>query len=138
LNQVFLNLLVNAADAVEDKYHGAALGRVRVTTRHEGERVVVEVSDDGCGISEAARAHIFEPFFTTKEVGRGSGQGLAISRSIIGKHGGTLSFTSTPGQGTTFKIELPLKRADASLRVPATEADAHSSRTPEGVAPEAR
>jgi two-component system, NtrC family, sensor kinase len=131
LNQVFLNLLVNAGDAVQDKHQGAALGRVCVTTRHDGERVVIEVSDDGCGIPEAARGHIFEPFFTTKEVGRGSGQGLAISRSIVvDKHGGALSFVTTLGQGTTFRIELPLKRSSTSLPVPAAAAGPVATRRP--------
>jgi two-component system NtrC family sensor kinase len=138
LNQVFLNLLVNAADAIEDKHHGAALGSVRVTTRHDGEHVLIEVSDDGCGIPEAARAHIFEPFFTTKEVGRGSGQGLAISRSIVDKHGGALSFTTTLGQGTTFRIELPLKHASSSMHLPVAEAEVASRRMSERVAPEAK
>jgi signal transduction histidine kinase len=75
--------------------------------------VVVSVRDDGCGIPEAVRGRIFEPFFTTKGVGRGTGQGLAISRSIVvGKHEGMLAFQTVPGEGTTFTVELPIKQRE--------------------------
>jgi two-component system, NtrC family, sensor kinase len=111
LNQVFLNLITNAAHAVADRHAGdGRRGRIGIATRARGDRVVVEVSDDGCGIPGAIRGRIFEPFFTTKEVGRGTGQGLAICRSIVvDKHGGTLTFESIPGQGTTFTLELPIE-----------------------------
>jgi signal transduction histidine kinase len=111
LNQVFLNLITNAADAVADKHAGdGRRGRIGICTRARGERVIVQVSDDGCGIPEAIRGRIFEPFFTTKEVGQGTGQGLAICRSIVvAKHGGALTFETTVGGGTTFTLEIPVK-----------------------------
>jgi len=110
LNQVFLNLFVNAAHAISDVVKGSsARGRIRVRTRPDGNRVCIEISDTGCGIPEAIAERIYDPFFTTKEVGRGSGQGLAIARSIVvDKHGGSLSHGSEVGKGTTFKILLPI------------------------------
>jgi PAS domain S-box-containing protein len=113
LNQVFLNLLINAAHAVSDvvKVTGGC-GTIKVTSRHEGPNVVVSISDTGGGIPAEIRDKIFEPFFTTKEVGRGTGQGLAIARVVVvEKHGGTLAFDSEPGVGTTFRITLPTRRA---------------------------
>jgi two-component system NtrC family sensor kinase len=124
LNQVFLNLIVNAAHAVGEK-NGASgqLGNIWISTRAAGERVVIEVRDDGSGIPDAVRSRIFEPFFTTKEVGRGTGQGLAISRSIVTeKHGGTLTFTTAPGEGTTFRVELPVSRAPCEPKRPSRRA----------------
>jgi PAS domain S-box-containing protein len=115
MNQVFLNLLVNAAHAIKDC--GATndqKGRIGVRTRHEGDQVVISISDTGCGIPENIHHKIFEPFFTTKEVGRGSGQGLAIARNIVVKrHGGSLTFDTQVGRGTTFTIRLPI-RSDRS------------------------
>jgi two-component system NtrC family sensor kinase len=111
LNQVFLNLMINAAHAITDRYGpDGPRGRMHISTRlREGDRIIVEVSDDGCGIPEAVRGNIFEPFFTTKAVGRGTGQGLAISRSIVvDRHAGALYFRSTPGSGTTFCVEIPV------------------------------
>jgi two-component system NtrC family sensor kinase len=107
LNQVFLNLIVNAAHAIEDKHAGR--GRLRVQTSMDGDAAVIAISDTGGGIPEAHRDRVFDAFFTTKEVGRGTGQGLAISRSIVvDRHGGTLTFDSTPGAGTTFYVRIPL------------------------------
>ncbi len=116
LNQVFLNLLVNAAHAIEDEVRDTRRrGEIRVRTSHEGDRVRIAISDTGGGIPEAVRERIFEPFFTTKEVGRGSGQGLAIARAIVvERHGGTLQFTTEPGRGTTFVVELPIDDACAA------------------------
>jgi PAS domain S-box-containing protein len=113
LNQVFLNLLVNAAHAIGEVVKGTEKkGTIRVRTRWEKDRVQIAISDTGCGISEEIRGKVFDPFFTTKEVGRGTGQGLAISRAIVvEKHGGTLSFESETGRGTTFYVRLPLTRA---------------------------
>jgi len=134
LNQVFLNLLINAAHAVGAKNgEGGPLGNIWVSTRHDGGRVLVEVRDDGCGIAEKHQSRIFEPFFTTKEVGTGTGQGLAISRSIIvEKHGGLLTFTTTPGQGTTFRVELPVLRSERR-RTLATSADPRAGRPGSGL-----
>jgi PAS domain S-box-containing protein len=110
LNQVILNLLVNAAHAVGDvvKTTGTK-GIIRVTTALDGPVVVLSVSDTGAGIPEAIRDRIFDPFFTTKDVGKGTGQGLALARSVVvEKHGGTIDFRSEPGKGTTFFVRLPL------------------------------
>ena len=110
MNQVFLNLLINAAQAVADTVgHTGKKGRIVVRTKQEAGSVRISIEDSGCGIPEAIRDRIFDPFFTTKEVGRGSGQGLAIARSIVvDKHGGTLTFESTVGKGTTFTVVLPV------------------------------
>jgi PAS domain S-box-containing protein len=110
LNQVFLNLLVNAAHAIADVVRDTGKkGRIGVGTACEGDDVVITISDTGCGIPEAIRSKIFDPFFTTKEVGRGTGQGLAIARTIVAdKHGGSLTFQSEVGRGTTFSIRLPV------------------------------
>jgi PAS domain S-box-containing protein len=112
MNQVFLNLLVNAAHAIQERVRGSnRRGVIGVQTRQEGGHALISISDTGCGIPENIRAKIFEPFFTTKEVGRGTGQGLAIARSIVvEKHGGTLTFASEVGKGTTFYIRLPLEK----------------------------
>jgi two-component system NtrC family sensor kinase len=111
LNQVFLNLFTNAAHAVADRYAGdGKRGCIGIATRSRGDRVVIQVSDNGSGIPDAIRGRIFDPFFTTKEVGRGTGQGLAICRSIVvDKHGGALTFESTAGRGTTFTLEIPVE-----------------------------
>jgi len=111
IGQVILNLIVNAAQAIED-FRGKSpeMGSIRVETATDDQHVIISVSDSGGGIPEGIKERIFDPFFTTKEVGRGSGQGLAIARSIIkDKHGGELTFQSSPGAGTTFYIKLPLK-----------------------------
>lgn len=102
LNQVFMNLLVNAAQSIETK------GTITVRSRHEGERVLVEVSDTGSGIPEAIRKRIFEPFFTTKPVGKGTGLGLSISYDIVKKHGGSIEVESKLDEGTTFSIRIPI------------------------------
>lgn len=113
LNQVFLNLLVNAAHAIEDAVKDTtARGKIRVCTRIDGDFVEISITDSGTGIPDKVRDKIFDPFFTTKAVGKGTGQGLAIARSIIvDKHGGTLNFLTEMGQGTTFFIRLPLQGA---------------------------
>jgi len=109
LNQVFLNLLVNAAHAIGDVVKGTGqLGLIRVRTSVEEGEVLISIADTGSGIPEDIRDRIFDPFFTTKEVGRGTGQGLAIARSVVAKHSGTLTFTSEVGKGTTFYVRLPL------------------------------
>jgi PAS domain S-box-containing protein len=116
LNQVFLNLLVNAAHAVGDAVaNTSGRGKIRVQTRAEAEAVLVSISDTGTGIPEQIRDHIFDPFFTTKGVGKGTGQGLALARSVVvEKHGGTLTFESEIGKGTTFYLRLPLTVAAAA------------------------
>jgi PAS domain S-box-containing protein len=111
LNQVFLGLVVNAAHAVGDVVGRTnARGTICVRTRRDRDHVVVSVEDTGSGIPESIRHRIFDPFFTTKEVGRGTGQGLALARSIVvDKHGGTLTFESEVGRGTTFRVRLPIR-----------------------------
>ena len=106
LNQVFLNLIVNAADAIEETGRRGVIG---VTTAVDGTDVLVRISDTGGGIPDAVRPKIFDPFFTTKDVGRGSGQGLPLARGVVQEgHGGTLTLESFPGQGTTFTVRLPI------------------------------
>lgn len=115
LNQVFLNLIVNASHAIADKigFRPQEKGIIRVKTYREDDVAVVEIGDTGNGIPSHLHERIFEPFFTTKEVGRGSGQGLAISHSIVvDKHKGQLSFETQEGVGTTFYIKLPIQGAD--------------------------
>jgi two-component system, NtrC family, sensor kinase len=102
LNQVWMNLLANAAQAV-----GGA-GEVKIATRLENDLVVVVVSDTGCGIAPEHLARIFDPFFTTKPVGEGTGLGLSIAYGIIHRHGGAIRVESRPGEGTTFNIILPV------------------------------
>ncbi|MEO8213548.1 MAG: ATP-binding protein, partial [Myxococcales bacterium] len=121
LNQVFLNLLVNAAHAISDKHGRDNKGKVSINTRCIDDMVEIAISDDGCGIPEPIRHRLFEPFFTTKEVGRGTGQGLSLARSIIvERHGGTLTFESEAGVGTTFLIRLPIHAQDSTGRTAET------------------
>jgi len=103
LNQVFMNLLVNAAQAIEK--HGV----ISLETRREGESVVIVIADTGCGIPAETAGRIFEPFFTTKEVGKGTGLGLSICYDIVKKHGGEIRVESRVGQGSRFTIRLPIR-----------------------------
>ena len=108
LNEVLLNLIVNAAHAVAAAKRDGA-GKISVTSRAADGVVAVTIADNGVGIPENIRGKVFDPFFTTKEVGKGTGQGLSIARSIIvDAHGGTLSFESAPGAGTAFTLRLPV------------------------------
>lgn len=108
LNQVFLNLIVNAAHAIEDK-GGEGKGLIRISTRRRNDYAVVSISDTGCGIPDEIRDRIFEPFYTTKEVGRGSGQGLAIAHQVVvDRHRGRIEIESEVGVGTTFHLYIPL------------------------------
>jgi PAS domain S-box-containing protein len=116
LNQVFLNLIINAAQAIEEKLSGSgAQGEIRICTRVDGSDVVIEIADDGPGIPTELQDRIYEPFFTTKEVGKGTGQGLALARATIERHSGSLQCASTLGQGTTFTIRLPITRETAEM-----------------------
>jgi len=102
LNQVWTNLIDNALDAV------SAEGKITIRTKSEGDRVIVEVEDNGQGIPEEIQERVFEAFFTTKPPGQGTGLGLDISYTIVVlKHQGELTFTSEPGR-TCFRVELPL------------------------------
>ncbi|WP_113064940.1 ATP-binding protein [Oleiagrimonas sp. MCCC 1A03011] len=106
LNQVLMNILVNATQAIDDD------GAIEIHTELSGDHIGIRISDNGCGMDEATRLHIFEPFFTTKEVGKGTGLGLSISYGIIQKHGGRITVESEIGKGTTFVITLPLRQAN--------------------------
>jgi len=116
INQVVLNLIVNAAHAIGDVVKGTSQkGKIRVATRELDGVVEIAIGDTGNGIPVEVRSRIFDPFFTTKEVGKGTGQGLAIARAVVvDKHGGTLHFETESGQGTTFYIRLPIGGPTAS------------------------
>ena len=121
LNQVFLNIVVNAAHAIEEKLASTASasasgeeadagkGLIKISTQSIDDPVEIRIGDSGNGIPEQARPRIFDLFFTTKEVGKGTGQGLALAYSVVvEKHGGEISFETESGVGTTFIIRLPL------------------------------
>ncbi len=112
INQVVLNLLVNAAHAIKDKVKDGEKGQITVRTQMVGELAQISVTDTGMGIPEAIRGRVFDPFFTTKEVGKGTGQGLALAYTVVvKKHGGKIWFETEVGRGTTFFITLPIKPA---------------------------
>ena len=111
LNQVILNLIVNSAHAIGDvvRDRNGEKGQIRIRTEVRGSDALIEVADTGCGIPRDICDRIFDPFFTTKEVGKGTGQGLAIAHSVITeRHNGSINVSSEPGHGTTFTIELPI------------------------------
>jgi len=128
LNQVFMNLVVNACQAIGTRQrrspHADYQGVLTIRSRIDGNDLVLEFEDNGCGISKAALGHIFEPFFTTKGVGEGTGLGLSISYGIIEKHGGTIHVRSVEGQGTCFTVRLPLASEPAASAAPTTSAHA--------------
>ena len=118
LHQVLLNLIVNAAQAIAEKNHGGSNGKgeISIVTRRDGDWVELQVRDTGCGIPETIRANVFDPFFTTKEVGKGTGQGLALVHTIIvQKHAGTIAFESEVGKETTFIVRLPLGLVEGAI-----------------------
>ncbi|MBX2981625.1 MAG: sensor histidine kinase [Flavobacteriales bacterium] len=110
LNQLFMNLLNNAAHAVKQR-HGTSGGVVSITTRLDGDRIRIDIMDNGMGMDESIQARLFEPFFTTKDVGEGTGLGLSIAQGIVEKHQGHIAVKSVVGQGTTFTITLPTTRS---------------------------
>jgi len=112
LNQVFMNLLINAAHAIEEQ------GQITMRTGHDGEHVWVEVEDTGKGIQPEHLGRIFEPFFTTKPVGKGTGLGLSLSYGIVSKHGGRIEVKSEVGKGSIFRVVLP-RNAGADNNAPA-------------------
>src|SRR5262249_56938215 len=105
IDQVFLNVLANAAQAITGP------GTITIETAREGEAAVVTISDTGPGIPADVLGRIFDPFFTTKPVGEGTGLGLSISYEIVQKHAGEIKVSSTPGQGATFTIRIPMARS---------------------------
>ncbi len=106
LNQVFMNLLVNAGHAIEKE------GVIKIKTWQEGENVIIQVSDNGKGIEPQHISKLFDPFFTTKPVGKGTGLGLSLSFGIVQKHHGEIQVESEVGKGTTFKVVLPIQQPD--------------------------
>jgi two-component system, NtrC family, sensor kinase len=106
LNQVFMNLLVNAAHAINPD----ARGTIKVSTGSHADHIWIEISDSGCGMSPEVMGRIFDPFFTTKPVGKGTGLGLSLSYGIVQKHHGKIEVCSTPGEGTHFRITLPINQ----------------------------
>jgi len=116
LNQVFMNLLVNAGHAIEGQ------GTITIRTGTAGEEVWVDIADTGCGIAEEHRARIFDPFFTTKPVGQGTGLGLSLSYGIVRKHHGRIEVDSAPGRGSRFRVCLPCRQPRAEVPGPALTA----------------
>jgi signal transduction histidine kinase len=108
MEQLFLNLVLNALQAMPDG------GELTLHTRQKQEKLVVEVRDTGCGIPEDLRDRIFDPFFTTRRVGEGTGLGLTVSDSIVSSHGGTLEVETAVGEGSVFRIILPVLRQGAA------------------------
>ena len=106
LNQVFMNLLMNAIQSIEGE------GKIFITTRKEESNFVISIKDTGCGMDKKTKDKIFKTGFTTKKVGIGTGLGLMISKDIIEKHSGTITFDSKTGEGTEFKISIPIKNED--------------------------
>ncbi len=109
INQVFMNLLINAAHA-----SGPQRGCITIRSGAEGEHVWVEVADTGAGIAAEVLPRIFDPFFTTKPIGKGTGLGLSLSYGIVRKHGGRIDVDSVVGRGSTFRVTLPVRRAEAA------------------------
>jgi two-component system NtrC family sensor kinase len=109
LNQVFMNLLANAVQAI------SAEGRITITVRQAGRDIEIQIADTGAGMTEAVRRRIFEPFYTTKPIGVGTGLGLSITYGIIERHHGTITVDSTPGEGTTFTVRLPIRQPAPDL-----------------------
>ena len=116
INQVVMNLVVNAAHAL-----GAARGRITISTGCDGpDHVWIGVADNGCGIPPDIKSRIFDPFFTTKAIGKGTGLGLSVSYGIVQKHGGRIDVDSEPGQGSTFRVRLPIRQHAAATQEGAT------------------
>lgn len=108
LNQVFMNLIVNAAHAIPAQRRGVITLATGMQAQADGDWAWVEVADDGCGMPADVQRRIFEPFYTTKPVGQGTGLGLSMSFSIVQKHGGRIEVQSAPGEGTRFRVWVPV------------------------------
>ncbi len=123
LNQVILNIIVNAAHAITDsRSESDPMGTIAISTKSLDDEVEIRISDSGGGMSEEVKNRIFEPFFTTKGVGKGTGQGLAIAYAVIvDKHKGSVNVDSEPGEGTTFIISLPMDATAADMGTEALE-----------------
>jgi signal transduction histidine kinase len=115
INQVVLNLIINAAHSIADVSGKSCNGTITVSSRLDGDWVELRVRDTGTGIPPEVRSRVFDPFFTTKEVGKGTGQGLSIAHSVVvQKHAGTIHFETEMGVGTVFIVRLPLNRTEAA------------------------
>ena len=111
VNQVILNVIVNAAHSIKEKVKDGDKGTITVITRKRDQSVEIAISDTGMGIPESIQSRIYEPFFTTKDVGKGTGQGLSFAHSVVvKKHQGKIWFETEPGCGTTFFIQLPIRQ----------------------------
>ncbi|MFC1782992.1 sensor histidine kinase, partial [Planctomycetota bacterium] len=124
LNQVILNLIINAAHAINDVVGEASEGKgtIIISTRQDGDWVKICVGDTGTGIPKEIQSKVFEPFITTKEVGKGTGQGLAIAHSVIvNKHGGSITFETEQDKGTVFIINLPINPTPKECEEPVKE-----------------
>jgi signal transduction histidine kinase len=109
LNQVFLNLITNASEAIAASGKMADTGLIHVQTERREHNICIHVSDNGIGMDDVTRAHMFEPFFTTKDIGQGLGQGLSVAYDVVvTKHGGSITVNSTRNIGTTITVTLPM------------------------------
>jgi two-component system NtrC family sensor kinase len=113
LNQVFMNLLVNAAQAIAER------GVITLRSGRAGAEVWMEVDDTGTGISPEHLDHVFDPFFTTKPVGKGTGLGLSLSYGIVQQHGGRIEVKSVPGKGTSMRVWLPIRQSTTAAKASA-------------------
>ncbi len=102
INQVFLNLLLNAVQAIEER------GGITIKTYGEAGRVCIQIGDTGSGMAAGNLNRLFDPFFTIKEPGKGTGLGLYVAYNVVRKHGGMISVESTLGEGTVFTVTLPV------------------------------
>lgn len=128
LGQLFLNLIVNAAQAIDAR--ALTDGAITLTTTLEGDQVVVEVADTGAGIEKSDLPHVFEPFFTTKPAAKPSGSGLTLCRTIVASHGGDIRVSSDDGKGSTFRVSLPVaKRVASQSDQPPTSSDLRAKRS---------
>ncbi len=125
VNQVLLNIIVNAAHAIESQNPDGVKGLIRISTATEDAYAVIRIQDNGTGIPESVKARIFDPFFTTKEVGKGTGQGLAIVQSVIvARHHGRITVDSEVGKGTTFILRLPIETRASEQKEVVSEQEA--------------
>jgi two-component system NtrC family sensor kinase len=108
LNQAFLNIISNAAHAVQKRYGNNAGGELTIITDHDDKDVFIRIKDNGTGMDANTLKKLFEPFFTTKDVGEGTGLGMSIAYNIIKKHSGTINVSSLPGEGTEFTLQIPI------------------------------
>lgn len=128
INQVLLNIVVNAADAIADHFGEDDFGLITIRTFQHADAIQIDIEDNGCGIPEAIKAKVFDPFFTTKDVGKGTGQGLSITNDVVvNMHQGAINVQSEVGKGTVFSIRLPIDPQPLELPDPQSETAAPSA-----------